>query len=523
MDKKKIISASIVVFAVLISMVALSGVASAGVSPDDGRCIYNDNRSIIGERNLSFWYINETNATIMVTNYTLVRDKDNKTIGGMFTDYFDSHYYKDMLTEGEYRIEESGLTRLKFFFDSPQLDVKIMDERGKEVSKVLKGENVRFEARTNLNTIKGNLLPNNVSFKLVAPDGYHIWINKNNITIEENGVANITIDTTPLDEGEYKLSVKADPNTNNGLDTEGSSVSFTIEKKITITPNVKKQGVNESIVFTVTTTSLFADVSLSVTRGVAEHVWFVEHEYEGGTIKTRTIGHDIPLEETDEDGNFIAVAKFTKSGTYEITATYIDADNITAETTVEIGVFSATVSVEKTKYYAGDHVNITGSANAGDNITIKADDEVIKSDVPIGEFSCTWRTAGKQPDSYEIGIWVLPFSNPDSDLPDASVTIFLMRGGLSATLNTEIVALGDEFEIEGDASGMDRVDILTIGPKGGSGNGFEPTDISTQTNDSLTASGLTHSLCSVFPEGEFKEKISVRKGADTGTYLIVVL
>ncbi|MBC8520478.1 MAG: hypothetical protein H8D26_00580, partial [Methanomicrobia archaeon] len=56
-----------------------------------------------------------------------------------------------------------------------------------------------------------------------------------------------------------------------------------------------------------------------------------------------------------------------------------------------------------------------------------------------------------------------------------------------------------------------------------SGNGFEPTDISTQTNGSLTASGLTHSLCSVFPEGEFKEKIKVREDADTGIYLISVL
>ncbi len=516
MDKDRIISASMVVFAVSISMVVLSGVANAGVSPDDGRCIYEGNHSIIGERNLSFWY-----GGLMITNYTLVRDKDNKTIGGIFTDYFDSHYYKDMLTEGEYRIEENGQTRLNFFFDSPQLDVKIMDERGKEVSKVLKGENVNFEARTNLNIIEGNL-PNNVSFKLVAPDGYHIWINKNNITIEENGVANITIDTTPLDEGEYKLSVKADPSTNNGLDAEGSSVSFTIEKKITITPNVKKQGVNESIVFTVATTSLFANVSLSVTRGVAEHVWFVEHEYEGGTIKTRTIGHDI-FGETDEDGNFIAVAKFTKSGTYEITATYIDADNITAETTVEIEEFSATVSVEKTKYYTGDHVNITGSANAGDNITVKVDDEVIETDAEVGGFSYTWRTAGKQPDSYEIGIWVLPFSDPDSDPSDASVAIILMRGGLSATLNTKVIALGDEFKIEGVASGMDRVDILTIGPKGGSGDGFDPTDISTQTNGTLTASGLTHSLSSVMLEGDFKEKISVRKGADTGTYLIVVL
>jgi hypothetical protein len=510
MDKKKVISAIMVVFAVLISIIVLSGVANAGVKPDIGRSIGNDTLgrgAIIGETNLSF---------VNATGVPITEGRIEATWEGgpiiPFKGPFNSHYYEDMLVEGEkYNVRDAGLNTTIYFY-RPKLDVKIKDERGKEVSKILQGCNVKFEALTELHIIKGNL-PNNISFKLVNPRGIPIWIK--NITIDGTGWANTTINTAPLDTGEYKLSVKADPLTNNGLEAEGPSESFTIEKEITITADIKKQAVNKEIIFTVTTTSIFTPVELKVTRGVAANVEFVEFVYKEGVIEKRELGHDI-LGETDEDGIYKATAYFKKPGIYEITATYIEANNITAATTVEIEEFSATISTNKTRYYTGEHVNITGSANAGDNITIKVDDEIIETDVPIENFSCIWRTAGKQPGSYEIGIWVLPFSDPARDLPDASVTLLLMRGGLSVTVDTEVGALGDEFEIEGIASGRDRVDILTISPKGGSGDGFDPEDIP-------NAPGLTYSNRSVFLEGEFKEKIRVREDADTGTYLIAVL
>lgn len=518
MDKNRIISAIIVAFAVSISMVVLSGVANAlGVSPDDGRCIgdtANRTVAIIGETNLCF--VNGTGVSIPSGTIEATWE------GGPIIPFegpFDSRYAQQYegLVAGKYTVKsEDGTLNTTITFSLPTLTIKKIIVRGKESTKVVKGENITFNASTNLYNINYST---NITYKLVNPRGVPILIE--NVPLV-NGTNTTTIDTTQLDTGEYKISIKSDPDTNNGLKTEGSSVSFTVDKRsITIEADVKKQAANKDIVFNISTTYGFTNFSLNVTRGADTNVVFAEFKFEQGVIKRQSLGHNISGE-TDEDGIYKAIAYFTEHGFYEITATDTEAD-ITATETVEIEEFSATVSVEKTRYYVGDHVNITGSANAGDNITVKVDDEVIKEDAEVEGFNCTWRTAEKQPDSYEIGIWVLPFSDPDSDLPDASVTIILMRGGLSATLNTEVVALGDKFEIEGDAPGMDRVDILTIAPKGGSGGGFDPTDISTQTNDALTAPGITHSLCSVFQEGDFKEKISVRTGADTGTYLIVVL
>ncbi len=519
MDKNRIISAIMVVFAVLISMVVLFGVANAGVgvSPDVGRKVYNNGTAIIGETNLSF-AINASVSPIPIGKIEATWE------GGPILSFegpFDSRYAQQYegLVAGKYKIVKDGETKMYVYFELPSLVINKIIVRGKESTKVVKGENITFNATTNLYHIN-NLT--NITYKFVNPRGVPILIEDVPLV---NGTNTTTINTAQLDTGGYTISIKSDPDTNNGLETEGPSKSFSIEKRsITIEADVKKQAVNKDIIFDISTTYGFTNFSLNVTRGADTNVEFAEFKFEQGVIKRQSLGHSIS-EKTDEDGNYKAIAYFTKPGVYEITANDTDATDadIKATETVEIEEFSATVNVEKTNYYAGEHINITGSANAGDNITIKAADEVIKSDVPIGDFSYTWGTAGKQPGSYEIGIWVLPFSDPDSDLPDASVTIFLMRGGLSATLSTEVIALGDEFEIEGVVSGMDRVDILTIGPKGGGGDGFDPTDISTQTNGSLIATGITHTFCSVFQEGEFKEKISVRKGADTGTYLIVVL
>jgi len=517
MGTKGIISASIVVFAVLISMVVLSGVASAGVSQDEGRSIgdpINGTGAIIGETNLSFV---DADGVLIPKGRIEAAWEGEPFIFIPFDGYFNSHYYEDELVKGPYRV--IGETRnTTIYFDRPKLDVEIRDEEGeREISKVLQGSNITFKAVTNLNTIDQS--SSNISYKLVTPDDVSAWY-------EDIALANgtdVTKITVRLDPGEYKLSIKADSKTNNGLEAEGPSVSFTVEERsITIEADVKKQAANEDIIFDISTTDGFTNFSLNVTRGADTNVEFVELKFVGDTIDSESIGHSIS-EKTDEDGNYKAIARFTELGVYEITATDTDAPdaNIKASETVEIEDFLATVSVEKTEFYTGEHVNINGSANAGESITVEVvDGEEIETDVSIEEeeFSCTWRTGGSQPGSYEIGIWVLPFSNPDKgDPPDASVTVLLMQGGLSATLNTKVVALGDEFEIEGFASGRERVDILTIGPKGGSGDGLSPA------SSIASALGLMYSICSVLPEGDFKDEIRVDENADTGTYSIAVL
>ena len=513
MGKKGIISASMVVFvfAVLISLAVLSGVANAGVSPDVGRCIgdcANGTSAIIGETNLHF-----VNASgVSIPKGTIEATWEGGPIIP-FEGRFDSRYAQQYegLVAGGYRVRsEDGALTTNITFSSPTLTINKIIVRGREYTKVVKGENITFVISTNLWIINSST---NISFKLVNPRGVPILIE--NVPLV-NGTNRTTINTAQLDTGEYKISIKSDPATNNGLDTEGASKTFSVEKRsITIEADVEKQAVNKDVIFTISTTYGFTNFSLNVTRGAEANVEFAEFVYEQGAIKRKSLGHHI-AGRTDEDGNYKAIAYFTEPGIYEISATDTDADIESAET-VEIEEFRATVSVDKTKYYVGEPVIINGSANSGDNITVKVDDEVIKTDAEVEGFNCTWRTAGYQPGSYEIGIWVLPHSNPDSDPPDASVTVLLMQGGLSATLNKKVVALGDEFEIKGDAPGGGRVDILTISPKGGSGHGLS------SVNTVSRAPGLTHSVCSPDSDGGFKDKIRVDDDADTGTYLIAVL
>lgn len=499
-----------VVFAVSISMVVLSGVANAGVDPNVGRTVYTNKTAIVGETNLCFGNA----AGVPIPSGTIEATWEGGPIIS-FEEPFDSRYAQQYqgLVAGKYKIVEGGETKMYVYFEQPSLVIKKIIVRGKESTKVVKGENITFNASTNLYNINSST---NITYKLINPRGVPILIE--NVPLV-TGANTTTINTAQLDTGEYNVRIKSDPNTNNGLEAEGPSASFTLEKRsITLEADVKKQAANKDIIFNISTTYGFTNFSLNVTRGADTNVEFVEFKFEQDAIKRHSLGHSISGE-TDEDGSYKAIANFTEPGIYEITANDTDAPdaNIKATETVEIEEFSATVSVEKTKYYAGEHININGSANAGESITVKVDDEVIETDADVEGFNCTWRTAGKQPDSYEIGIWVLPFSDPDSDPPDASVTIFLMRGGLSATLDTEVIAPGDEFEIKGVASGMDRADILTISPKGGGGDGLDPT------SSISNASGITHTICSVFPEGDFKDKIRVDENADAGTYLIVVL
>ena len=517
MGNKRIRSACMVVVVVCISMVVLSGVAA-------GRAIGNGGHVIIGERNLSFVDASGT----PIGNGTIEATWGDEPIIIFFRGPFNSYYWEDILEEGDYKVNSSDTDfSMTVYFHDPKLDIKIKVNvwgKGYEITKVLKGSNVTFGAFTNLDIIEIENVTTTITYELVDPRGRMIRI-ENRPLVKGMDDEHLTINTAQMEEGGYKIRMKTDPETNNGLDKKGPSESFTIEKKITITPDVNEQAIKEDINFNVSTTSPRANVSLNVTRGVAANVMFVEFIYENEAIIESTIGHRIPGDRrTDENGNLDVTAYFMEPGTYEITATYIRADkvyisglNITASATVEIVDFSADVSTNKTRYYAGEHVNITGSANAGDNVTVKVDNEEIERDADVEGFSCTWNTSGAQPGSYEIGIWVLPFSKPDSDPPDASVTVFLMRGGLSAAVSREVVVPGDSFWLEGIVSGRDRVDIVTIGPKGGSGAGLSLKDTISD------APGITYSNRSLLPEGEFKEEMKVHEDADTGTYLIAVL
>lgn len=343
-----------------------------------------------------------------------------------------------------------------------------------------------------------------------------------NISVNDStGETSIVINTTGLDTGTYTLSIETDPCTNNGLDVEGPSVSFDVKSRgITIDAKPPKEIVTEDIVFSASTTP-YTYVRLNVTWGLPSKVFF---KNEIGDKVGCTL-----LEKADKDGKLERKAYFDAVGSYEITAIEYEV-NTSDSIFVEIAPYTVELKTDKSTYSIGENVVITGSATAGDKLVLKIDDEVVKwddEDIKGSEYS--WKTEGETLGAHEIAMWVVGtpeslFSDPYYELPDASVTLILLRGGLNAEVDKEFVAQGDDFTIEGTVPGRDRVDVMTIGPKGGSGHGLDPNDIVNETNGALNAPGLTYLTSGISTDGTFEtDKIKVDRGADTGMYQIAVL
>ena len=535
-NKNKIVPWGIaVLIAALVSLFVLSAPVNAGVSPAVGRAINDGDWAIIGETNLSF--VNKTgwlipNGTIRCAGKNIISDIP-------FEGPFDSSHYKDELSLGNCKVisklPEYGEISVSFL--PPILDVKTK-VKGEDFSWVTRGGNITFEAVTNLWVIAGPL-PNTISYKLIDPLGRRLYeVNGiSMLNIEENKP--LTIDTSDLDTGSYKLSIETDPATNNGLDAEGPSITFEVRSSgVSIEATHVVQAVFENIKFNVSTMP-YTNVTLEVTHGIASNVQFspVEHY----TTNLSEDKHKV-YGTSDDEGIFKVNAEFYDTGTYEITATELFG-NTRASVKVKIKPIAAKLTEPDEKWYPiGKELNIAGKTYGGKSVVIKASGEFI-GNVPLNpltgdqkskynkEFSLKkspgkkWNTSGLAPGKYKIKIWVLPTSDPDKDPPDDSRIVYLVRKGLSVEVSSGFVAQGDDFKISGEAKERDRVDILIIAPRGGSGHGLNHTQIFKDTGGKLDVPGVAHIIRGVDDtNGEFKtDDITVPKDADTGMYMIVVL
>ena len=86
---------------------------------------------------------------------------------------------------------------------------------------------------------------------------------------------------------------------------------------------------------------------------------------------------------------------------------------------------------------------------------------------------------------------------------------------LSVKLSADIVALGDDFTISGTSPGR-CVEILTISPKGGYGDGI-------RSNTGTDCSGVTYDKVSLSVDHAFSERLKVEKEADAGIYTVIIL
>lgn len=532
MAKSKSVSWHIIALTVtLISLCAFCAPAHAGVSPDDGRAIgdvANGTRAIIGETNLSF--VNDTGVLIPSGKLKGTWEDSKPIWFPNEGNVFDSSTAAD-LVDGEYNvIGDKGKTttvdfELPTFFQDVPTEVN-----GYDFEWVTRGGKITLNADTNLHEIRGPK-PNNITYNLLDPRGVRVYevngVLLYDISVNGNGDNSSTINTTGMRTGTYTLSIETDPDTNNGLDTEGPEKSFEVRSKgVTIVkpdpkiPEERTVTVTESMPFKFETTPK-TNVTLDVTWGMPSKVSFKKF------IKELYKEKEVAGGQSDKKGNLEINAYFEVTGAFEITATE-DIMGTATSIFVESVPYEAELTEPKEEvHYIGVPITIAGKANAGDRVTIKIEDEtfdIVERDGDTFEAPEKWQTEDKSPDSYKIAIWVSPFSDPYTDPPDDSVTVVLIRGGLFVDTSADFVALGDEFKIEGIVPGRDRVDIFTIAPDGGGGSGLDPDDISEDTEGNLNAPGLTYETSGVDTDGEFEtEKITVGKDVDTGTYLIAAL
>jgi hypothetical protein len=518
--KKGVARFVIVVILAVIALGVSAAPAYAGVSPEVGRTLSDNDYAIIGETNLVF----VDSSGMPIPAGTLKGDWDY-SIPISFPnagDVFDSSK-EDELVAGTYNVigDNGNITRVNFREPLLGITPEVNDV---EFNWATRGGMINLYTETNLEYIEGPK-PNNISIKLSDPRGVRIYevntIRLSDISVDSNGDSDLWINTTGMRTGTYTLSIETDPETNNGLDEDGPEISFEVrargvriiepeqdERTITVT-EAKKLAI-ESTPRT--------NIALEITWGMPSSVSFKVNEDATEIISGGR---------TDDDGELELYAFFEVTGTFEITATE-DIMGTSESVFIESVPYVAEITKPSTEInYIGVPIEIRGTATAGDTVTIKIDDEtfaVVERDGDSFEAPEKWETKDKSPDSYIIEIWVSPFSDPETDAPDDSKTIILLRGGLFVEPSVPFVALGDEFTVTGIVPGRDRVDILTIGPDGGSGQGLDPLDIVEDTEGALDATGLTYETSGVDTDGEFEtEKIAVNKDSDLGTYTIIAL
>jgi len=374
------------------------------------------------------------------------------------------------------------------------------------------------------------------------------------------------LDLTDLDMGTYKVRFKLDKTTCNMLDVSSSEMEFTIrseELSIDVEDEVVSRG--EDIIVNVCGNPetyyylIITDVIEKEPPSI-EFAGDVVNLPDPGELGAETVSVDI-----DNDGvydHFLAAWIQTDvDGTATVRIDTTDAD----ERTYTIKVYHNPVEGDNTpllnpgqpggpewaterdiadsedydKVYVrvekrivtfdipstaaiGEIVTIRGTISAGETVDILIDDGDVEyfDDVPVDEnkeFEVDWDTERLTKGSYMIDVYIdcdcsdyACIRNADLD-PDGSTTIRLIAPGLYAKQLRNVVAEGDDYVIEGMATGVDYVDLVLIGPEG------YPSD-----DPGLDViNGLDIVPISV-TENEFSEEITMTEGLDTGMWIAMI-
>jgi hypothetical protein len=173
----------------------------------------------------------------------------------------------------------------------------------------------------------------------------------------------------------------------------------------------------------------------------------------------------------------------------------------------------------------GDKITIKGTSTSGTYVSVYVDfvlyPQLANMVIEDGEFSkevTTTEVGMNLPGSVRLRAWIDCEKAADEERPtrspDGEDAILLTKPTLTAKLSVPVVALEDDFKVEGTAKGPTEVTILCVPPKGGGGKSLLDKG----------EKGLSPRKASVsMMDYTFSKKMTVQEDATAGYYDIYVM
>lgn len=404
--------------------------------------------------------------------------------------------------------------------EEPYLKLKLK-RNGKTITSIPEGSSFTIELSTNLDPNDG------VTLVVEDPGGNIRKANYDGTVFDTVNVDHLTdleITTAGWELGTYILQVFTEEEYARGLDAESSKEKLEIvsgELKI----EAQKTEIVELENIRLTVTGVpDLEIALFVTRN-GEHAVFPASRNDNPPSDTYGGFNDT----IGAEGEMVYLVHFDRTGSYTVK---VQDRNSNAEDYVDFAVAKKKVTfMTPTTCAIGSDLVINGTANTGKMLDIAIEDVIVKAGMAIdseGKFEVKLPTPETLGTGTEDAIKIRGFIDGEfsegedvSEFSDDGSTMVLMvLGDLTAESSVALVPPGDSFTLSGTALGTKVVDILIVGPDGGSGHGMNPTN----SEENGLPSGMSYEAASVSSgTSTWTLDLEVDDDADTGHYLAFVL
>jgi hypothetical protein len=467
-----------------------------------------------------------------------------------------------MAKVGPYNVTSREGTTADMIVDAPELTADVFLEGTTDSIVGLstpQGTKLRIRVESNFGGIMKNAADGSwsrVKIRLIDPHGIYmqktIDADAQQITIGPtagmNDVVWDLLDTADWKTGTWKLKVSTDKATCNQVEVTSPEYTFTIRsEELSIEAAESEVSIGEDIVLTVTgnpvTYYYLIVTNVDPTRPPRIKDVGDVRALSGAAVISADAPDLAAWIKTGSDGIADIIVATTGADTRTYTIKVYDAPEdasgpLTPEIDwaqdgdiiyreddddVDVTVVSATVIFDvPTTAILGEEIEINGAISAGNQVDIIIrDEEIVATDEVVdwnNEFSVEWDTSGHTVSSYTIEAYIdfrpgggKVLDDYEGVDPDGSTTILLITPGLDATQPRNVVADGDDYTLEGTATGVNAVDYILVGPKGWKSD-HNPTILG----------GILKGTASV-TANEFIDDITMTEGLDRGIWVTVVL